>query len=289
MIGMHLHRLILAASVLAVGCGKSEPAAPAGNQAPPGRRPNSDMADLPDWIAAAHSTVAVEEGKLALAFYGERRIDDARALELLAVLENCRRLGDLEIIWATGSPITDTSFIEWGKAAQQGRLQSFRYLGFGGTKVSDKSSREWAKAAQDGRLQNLETLQLFDTEIGDGSMLEWARAAEAGKLTNLSELWLIQTCVSDESMTAWAKAAEAGHLTKLERLALFKTQVGDKTLAQWARAADAGKLPDLITFWLQETKVSAIDVDGRSVAVPEEYLIMGRAQDLFAWIRKQRN
>ena len=293
---MRVAALLFVVLIVAVGCGQTEP--PSQSAA----RPNSEvkepmsaedatnevLADLPEWIIEAHSSAVVQDRMLDLGFYGDKRIDDARALELLAKLANLNRLEFLDSLCVTESPISDKSFSAWGKMAQQGRLKRLRYIGFGGTHVGDSSSTEWARAAQSGQLESLETLQLFNTQISDNSMIEWAEAAQQGKLTNLNELWLIETSVGDESMTAWAKAAQAGYLTKLERLALCKTQVSGKTLEEWAEAADAGKLPNLITFWLNDTNVTAIDNDGQKVPVPAEYLVIGRAQDLFAWVRNQR-
>lgn len=246
------------------------------------------MADLPDWIVKAIIADRANDGMFQLGFYGDRRIDDIRAKELLAELMNLNCLQNLKSLLVTESPMSDTSFIEWGKAAQAGKLKRLQSIGFGGTLMSDKSSIEWAKAAQYGMLKDLKALQLFNTKVSDHSMIEWARAAQAGNLTNLDELWLIETSLSDESMTAWAKAAQAGYLIKLERLALFETQVGEESLAAWAEAADAGKLPNLITFWLQDTKVSTYNIDGRRVEIPWEYLGFGNAQCLFEWIREQR-
>lgn len=294
---MRLSKILFLVSIFAVGCRPTEPKqsfeAIAGSddtsQLNTDPKVESHMADLPDWVVAAHSNSVGESGRLNLSFYGSRRIDDARSLELLSVLTNLDRLDDLESFSVTDSPINDASFTEWAKAAQQGKLTALRFLEFGGTRVSDKSSVEWAKAAQMGQLENLETLQLFKTQIGDSSMIEWARAAQLGKLTNLSELWLIETSVGDESMTEWAKAAHSGYLKKLERLALYKTQVGDKTLAEWAKAVNAGNLPNLLTFWLKDTNVSAFEIKGLRVEVPKAYLEIGQAQHLFAWIREQRD
>lgn len=293
---MRLAIVFFVVSIFAVGCRPSGPKSASdavaisdkAQKTSADQKMDNEMADLPDWIAAAQSTSDFKEGKLNLSFYGSSRIDDARSLELLTVLASHNRLSDLESLSVTDSPINDASFTEWAKVAQQGQLKALRFLEFGGTRVSDTSSVQWAMAAQAGKLEKLETLQLFKTQIGDSSMIEWARAAQLGKLKNLSELWLIETSVSDESMTAWAEAAQAGYLKKLERLALHKTQVGDKTLAAWGRAAHKGNLPNLLTFWLVDTNVSTFEIKGRRVKVPKMYLDIGQARELFAWLRDQR-
>lgn len=249
---------------------------------------NNSMRDVPDWIAEANSKLAAERGALRLSFFGKKGLENARLEEMLGVLSKLDRLGDLEGLTVTQSPIGDSSFAAWGKAASDGHLKNLRTIGFGGTQVGDESTIGWAQAAQDGQLNSLKTIQLFNTQVTDASLLEWARAAKDGKLKELGELWLIKTNVSDNSLVPWAEAARAGNLIKLERLALSETQVTDRSLAEWSKAADAGMLPNLITFWLSDTGVKTIDFDGETVEIPTELLGIGKAQELFAWIREQR-
>ena len=279
---------------LAVGCNRTGPSplGAAGREMEQehnsDQEANNSMRDVPDWIAEANSELAAERGALRLSFFGKKGLDNARLEELLGVLSKLDQLGDLEGLTVTQSPISDSSFAAWGKAASDGHLESLRTIGFGGTQVGDESTIRWAQAAQAGQLNSLETIQLFNTQVTDASLFEWARAAQDGKLKELGELWLNKTNVSDSSLVPWAEAAQAGNLTKLERLALSQTQVTDRSLAEWSKAADAGMLPNLVTFWLSDTGVKTIDVDGETVAIPTELLVIGKAQELFAWIRQQR-